>query len=206
MLGITSRPRHSLQPKGSHLLLRDPREGYRRQRRTLQQILQQLAQRRQAVAGRTGPGRMGRAIGSRGPRLAGLRRPTGGISFLQPLGLNTNPGARLQARPVGVVRAAAASPPPAGLQFPAGPPPAPSGRASGVLYPEIEPGLGLDDPTAPWGAPGTDSYGSGGWLGPQVNQSSPNAPITVGGMIPLGGGQYLDPETLVIHGAGSGRP
>jgi hypothetical protein len=63
--------------------------------------------------------------------------------------------------------------------------------------------------TTSFGAPISDPHGPGGWLGgPDPNiqaslQNGPNGQLTVGGMIPLGGGRYLDPTTLAIHGGGS---
>lgn len=200
------------------LMLRDPREGDRRQKRTLQQILQQLAQRRQAVAGRTGPGRKALAAGARGARALGRGRPFGGASFLQPLGLGSSPLARGQANIPGlqrVIRNPNPSIPLTSSIF------TPDIRAEvgGELAPLTLGGDGYVPPASSFGfdpfSPGDPGLITGSLSGPggftelptwgtgPVLQQGPGGPITVGGMIPLGGGRYLDPETLVIRGGGS---
>lgn len=190
------------------LMQRDPREGDRRQKRTLQQILQQLAQRRQAVAGRTGPGRMGRAAGARGARVLGRGRPFGGVSFLQPLGLGRSAQARGQANAPGLQRVIRNPNPSIPL-------------TSSIFTPDLGAELGGGGYVPPASSFGFDPYSPGDpglvtgslsgpngftelptWDTGPVLQQGPGGPITVGGMIPLGGGRYLDPETLAIHGSG----
>lgn len=73
------------------------------------------------------------------------------------------------------------------------------GLPGGTLGPDGVPTqeLGVDLKEAWYSTrPGGESW--------STSQSSPSSPLTIGGLIPLGGGLFLDPTTGSLHGSGLG--
>lgn len=209
----------------------DPREGNRRQKRLLERLQALAAQRVKGAVGRTGAplGRVrsvGAIGGARGARIARGARP-GALNFLQApgFGRGLKVGAMmshgpdmLPAQAIGLIRHASNPLPSTSLPGPAqgswtaeNPMPGNLGQNPNPLAgtPDPTPGYGLPDGTVPANYNPNPDPGMSVWGVPLDQGASEPAPLAgVGssgrnaGLIPLGGGQYLDPKTGYIVGGG----
>lgn len=200
----------------------DPREGNRRQKALLARLQALASQRSKAVVGKSGQARgrvrsVGAVGGARGARIAanGAARP-GALNFLQGPGFGLRaPGLDKQGpemHPVlagGPPRHVRGPLPSKPLEYTVAPGQDPNFPLGAVADPT--PGYGFPDGNVPVHDPNPPE-GMSIWGVPLSPAPSAPAPLAgVGssgrnaGLIPLGGGQYLDPSTGRIVGTGA-RP
>jgi hypothetical protein len=176
----------------------NPREGDRRQKALAQAVAARMRGGMSRFS-KTGVGRGPRTgVGTR-PTAPGGGRPSGVLNFLSqkgPQGFGPN-GAAFVGMPSNLGGGA--------------PPAAPPSPLGGSIMPQgpdvpLSEGGSYFDPTAPIGSPTGQTPGDaveGNFENIWGFNSAPATPITVGGgLIPLGGGVFLDPETGAIHGGG----
>jgi hypothetical protein len=200
----------------------DPREGNRRQKALRERLAQLASGRSKAMVGKLGQSRgrvrsMGAIGGARGARIASGARP-GALNFLQQPGfglrardMGRGPEMR-QAGAPGLVRHASNPLPSQALPGPytgQNPMPGNLGQNPNPLAgtPDTTPGYGLPDGIVPENYNPNPDPGMSVWGVPldQGPQGLPPGPTGVGsssGLIPLGGGQYLDPATGQLFGVG----
>ena len=206
----------------------DPREGDRRQK-ALRARLAALAQNNKALIGKLGQNRgrvrsMGAVGGARGARIAanGAPRP-GALNFLPGRGFGLRVGGPVGGPAMHPVFGAA-PPRHAAAQLPTrtlpgGPTPTiPNPNQGNIDWVQEQMAAAGLDPSTAISSP-APTMGGGpaqpGMIGPEVgpdmsflNTVAPDSFTqlqTSGGLIPLGGGRYMDPTTGVIHGGGSGH-
>lgn len=203
----------------------DPREGYERQKALRQRLAQMAVQGRKATVGRLGQTRgrvrsMGAIGGARGARFPGngMARP-GALNFLQaadfglraidgPGGFGLRQGPEMSPFGGPIQRHVSNPLPSSALEGPnaqggpTGPLPvqAPPVQAPSIPDAQLEASLvpapgppQVDSPDR--GEIITTTSGRGAGYTSTANAMTPK-------LIPLGGGQYLDPSTGYIHGAG----
>jgi hypothetical protein len=183
----------------------DPREGDRRQKALRARLAALMSQSNKARVGKLGQRfgqvrSVGAIGGARGARIAGngMARP-GALNFLQGPGFGlTRPG------PVGgpsmhAASAAFAAPRHVSNPLPTMPLPGdpPAGGPIGA-----NPGMAV-------GVPGAEGPVPGSWVEDTLADGSYTDTVSfqpANGLVPLGGGRYLDPATGTIHGGELASP
>lgn len=199
----------------------DPREGNRRQK-ALQARLAAMAQNQKAFVGKLGQARgrvrsIGAIGGARGARFPGngAARP-GALNFLQAPGFGLQPGDQWRggpemrpSSPVGPPRHVSNPLPSQPLFGPSaqGAPPQGPGLSQAPPQAPTIPDAQLEASLVPAPTPQMDSPDRGEIITAPSGRGA-GYTNTAGAMtpkwVPLGGGQYLDPSTGYIYGAGGG--